>query len=158
MKNNNKKQSVKIRNQGDYSDCFSYAQARFIRKLVTNILIKERPDIGAIFTEENIEEYFDNLHDYIISIFNCDGAINISLALLINDLNNENDVIWNNDDEQKFFDDKTNCSISGTCNFIAKNSLKNVKIEKNFEKFYYLLPSDIITILGKDEYINILSK
>jgi hypothetical protein len=153
----NKKQSVKIRNQGDYSDCFSYAQARFIRKLVTNILIKERPDIGAIFTEENIEEYFDNLHDYIISIFNCDGGHNTTLALLINYLNNENDVIWNTDDEQKFFDDKSNCSNSGTCNFIAQNSLKNIKIEKNFEKFYYLLPSEIITILGKDEYINILN-
>jgi len=153
----NKNLSVKIRDQGKFSDCFSYAQARFIRKLVSNILIKEKPDIGAIFTEKNIEEYFDNLHDYIISIFNCSGANNTTLALLINDLNNENDVIWNNDDEQKFFDDKSKCSISGTCNFIAKNSLKNVKIKKNFEKFYYLLPSEIIKILGKDEYINILN-
>jgi len=153
----NKKPSVKIRSQGEYNDCFSYARARFIRKLVTNILIKEKPKLEFIFTEENIEEYFDNLHDYIISIFNCSGTINISLELLINDLNNENDVIWNNSDEQKFFDDKTNCSISDTCNFIAKNSLKNVKIKKNFEKFYYLLPSDIINILGKDEYINILN-
>jgi len=153
----NKKPSVKIRNQGQYRDCFSYAQARFIRKLVTNILIKEKPKLEFIFTEKNIEEYFDNLHDYIISIFNCSGGHNTTLALLINDLNNENDVIWINDDEQKFFDDKSKCSSSGTCNFIAKKSLNNVKIKKNFEKFYYLLPSDIINILGKGIYINILN-
>ena len=153
----NKKPSVKIRSQGEYNDCFSYARARFIRKLVTNILIKEKPKLEFIFTEKNIEEYFDNLHDYIISIFNCSGGHNTTLALLINDLNNENDVIWINDDEQKFFDDKSKCSSSGTCNFIAKKSLNNVKIKKNFEKFYYLLPSDIINILGKDEYINILN-
>ena len=151
------KKSPKIRDQGNFGDCFSYAQSRFIRKLITNILIKERPDTDDIFTEENIDNYFNNLHDYINSIYGCEGGEYIILALLINDLLDENDVEWHTDNEKNFFYDKTKCTNSVTCNYISQISLNNVNITKNFEKFYYLLPLEIREKLSSEEYIKILN-
>lgn len=149
-----KKPSVKIFDQEKHGDCFSYACARSIRKLISNII---EQNSKIVFSDEQANIFFDNIHDYIVHLFGCKHAhpaviMNYFFYNLSEDANREG-VKWAKKEKQ-FFTDFAKCKSNTSCKFIS-NTIRDNTISKNYEKIFYLLPP---FALSSQEFWGIMEK
>jgi len=141
------------------NDCFAYSIARFLRKLITVILVNEFPYIFDYINEENfIEKFFANIHDYIVSVYGCDGARTKNvMLLLIDELQDTEKFNWINPKEKDFYNNIfSECVFGKKC--LKKTLFNNIVINKNYQKIYYLLPLKIREKITEERYIKFIKR